>query len=248
VPFFGVVLHQAAAMRKPQPVPRTLSAPASAPGFFGKVPGRGDFLSRRVPAGLQVEWEAWLAGMVVVVRDALADAWPDDWLTAPLWHFVLGSNVSPPAGAAGVLIASADRVGRLYPFTIIGEASGAPVPDIAALTEWARAAEALALQALDDDFDPEAFDAALATLGPPLALEGPATVTGHWRLAFDGDWPADPSDKLADSARRVPGADQSAWYCRGSDRVPAMHLRCLGLPDQATAAAMITGAFDFPDD
>jgi type VI secretion system protein ImpM len=221
-----------------------LTSPRVAPGFFGKVPARGDFVSRRVPAALRIDWERWLAGLVIAARDALGEAWPNDWLTAPLWHFALGSDVSPPSGAAGVLVASADRVGRFFPFSLIAAAYGGPSSEIGVLRGWARSAEVLTLHALEDDFDPEGLDLALIKLGPPAALEGPSSATGYWPLAFDGEWPSDSIDPGMSSTLRAPGPNQSVWFSRGSDRVPAMHLRCTRLPDRATAAAMISGDFD----
>src|ERR1700761_2623262 len=111
-----------------------------APGFFGKIPARGDFLSRRVPPGLAASWDAWLQKLTETVRGAGLRGWQDAWLTAPLWHFMLGTNLAPQHGAAGVLVASADRVGRLFPFTVIGAASPSSAWD---LPSWARQAEAL---------------------------------------------------------------------------------------------------------
>lgn len=219
------------------------SLPVEAPGFFGKVPAFGDFLSRRVPARLRDDWEAWLASLVVSARAALGSDWPRDWLTAPLWHFVLGKEIAPPEGAAGVLIASADRVGRVFPFTVIGTAAPSAGYDAAALTDWGSRAESLALDALEDDFDTEALDEALRALGPPPAVTGAKRSTGHWRLLFEGDDPVPAEDQQADAMLQPPGADQSSWWCRGSDRVVPMHLRCTGLPDAATAAAMISGDF-----
>jgi type VI secretion system protein ImpM len=214
------------------------SLPAEAPGFFGKVPALGDFLSRRVPASLRADWEAWLASLVVSARAALGDDWPADWLTAPLWHFVLGKEIAPPDGAAGVLIASADRVGRMFPFTVIGTATGTN-----ARADWDARAEALALGAFDNDFDADALDAALQALGPPPAVMGATRPTGHWRLLFQGDDPIPDHDRQADAMLQPPGTDQSSWWCRGSDRVAPMHLRCAGLPDAETATAMISGGF-----
>jgi type VI secretion system protein ImpM len=219
------------------------SIPPEAPGFFGKVPAFGDFLSRRVPGGVGTAWEAWLASLVVAARTALGGAWPDDWLTAPLWHFVLGKEIAPPDGAAGVLIASADRVGRMFPFTVIGAAAPSAGYAAAALADWGSRAEALALDALEDDFDTEALDAALRALGPPPAMTAAKRSTGHWRLLFQGDNPAPAEDQPADAVLQPPGPDQSSWWCRGSDRVAPMHVRCTGLPDAATAAAMISGDF-----
>jgi type VI secretion system protein ImpM len=202
------------------------------PGCFGKVPGRGDFVARRVPVVLQSAWETWLAGLVVAAREDLAAAWPDDWLTAPLWHFALGRVLAPPSGAAGVLVASVDRVGRCYPFTLIGLTAAGRTPP----NEWAGNAEALTLRALEDDFDPEVMDAALLSLGPPPAFSAPGQQSGRRALALDGDWPADPG-------WRSPGADQSVWFCRGSARMQAIQVCCASLPDRDTSARLITGDF-----
>jgi type VI secretion system protein ImpM len=215
------------------------------PGFFGKVPARGDFVSRRVPAALAKTWEEFLSRLVVDARAQLAEDWEEEWLIAPLWHFVLGRQICPPAGAAGVLMASVDRVGRLYPFTIIGPAAPGVPHQGGAWTPWNEAIEALSLDALEDDFDPDTFDVALASVGPPAMWEGPSTRAGHWRLDFSDGAPAEPADILDDSALRAPGPDQSVWFSGGSDLVAPMHLRCLGLPDAETAVAMISGAFDF---
>jgi type VI secretion system protein ImpM len=217
--------------------------PDASPGFFGKIPARGDFVSRRPIAPFQATWESWLATLATAAREALGESWPQAWLTAPLWHFLIGSSLVPPAGAAGVLVASADRIGRMFPFTIIGAASAGSYGDGGVSGAWARRTEALILDALGDEFDPGALEAALAMLGPPPAVIGVSRPTGHWSLAFDDDWPAEAADPLDDSALQPPGPDQSVWYCRGSDRVTAMHLRCDCLPPGAIAAAMISGRF-----
>jgi type VI secretion system protein ImpM len=134
-----------------------------APGFFGKVPALGDFVSRRVPRALSASWDEWLALLTVAAREAAGSAWPEAWLTAPLWHFVLGADLGQPYGAAGVLVGSADRVGRLFPFTVIGPANG--IPDDA----WTDRVEDLVMQSLEDEFSPDILDTALKDLGPPTA-------------------------------------------------------------------------------
>lgn len=223
---------------------QTASPPSPAgPGFFGKVPARGDFLDRRLPLGFQGVWEGWLSAFTVAARDALGAAWPEAWLTAPLWHFTLGQEIVRPFGAAGVVLASVDRVGRFFPFTIVGAAT--PQPDRSP-DAWAREVEALAVAALDDDFDPDRLDEQLRDLGPPPTVTGVVRPEGVWTLAIQDGWPAAPVDALADSAWLPPGAAQSAWWCRGSDSMAPLHLRLSGLPGTATAAAMVTGQFDLP--
>jgi type VI secretion system protein ImpM len=212
--------------------------------FFGKVPARGDFVSRGGPGAILPGWEGWLDQLVVAARDALGDAWPDDWLTAPLWHFLLGAHVLPPVGGAGIFVASADRVGRCYPLTLIARARGGDAAPAVAAANWGRSAEALMLSALEDDFDPDQLDTALQALGSPAAQRGVLRVTGHWPLTFAGDSPVHGHDQSDDTALHPPGADQTRWFSRGSHRVPPMHLRCDGLPNRRIAAAMISGAFD----
>lgn len=221
-----------------------MSQNIAAPGFFGKVPARGDFLVRRMPAGFQTAWETWLSTLVLAAKSGLGPAWPDAWLTAPLWHFSLGREVVPPFGAAGVLLASVDRVGRFFPLSIIGGAAqGAALrPD-----DWAHAAEALALAALDDDFDPDRLDERLRELGPPPATVGIGRVGGVWQLPIENDWPARPFDALSEAAWMPPGPGQSAWWCRGSERMVPVHIRVDGLPNERLAAAMVTGVFDSAD-
>jgi type VI secretion system protein ImpM len=217
-----------------------------APGFFGKLPCRGDFIGRRMPPGFQQTWETWLASLVVSGRQALADEWPDAWLTAPLWHFAFGSALVPPHGAVGVLVASVDRVGRFFPFSIIATAEPGNRNE-AALLDWSRAAEALILGALDDDADPDTLDAALAGLGPPNLTTSPGHRSGQWTLELDGEWPDPYPDPLADRSRLPPGPEQSTWWCRGSERMAPLHFRCAGLPGSHTTEAMLTGAFDLPE-
>ena len=145
------------------------------PGFFGKVPARGDFVARRVPHPFSETWDAWLGLLTTSVRESAGADWPEVWLTAPLWHFALGYDLAPPTGAAGVLVASADRVGRFFPFTIVGAARG--IPDQA----WCDSVEELVLNALDDGFDPDRLDADLAHLGAPHPGDTLAPGQSLWR-------------------------------------------------------------------
>lgn len=207
--------------RRPTPI-----VEVEAPGFHGKVPTLGDFLSRRLPPGFATPWDEWLQRLVQASRARLGPDWLAAWLEAPVWHFVLGAGIAGPARAYGVLIPSVDRVGRHFPFTILGLARAGG----AALPPWTLRAEALALSALDDGFDPVQLEADLSALGAP---DDPAP-----RSAADpGEWPAE-----AAIAALMPG--ETLWWCRESARVPATLLRCRGLPDAAAAAGLIAGPED----
>ncbi len=194
------------------------------PGFHGKVPSRGDFVSRRLPPGFAAPWDEWLQRLIHASRARLGSDWLAAWLEAPVWHFALGAGVAGPARCYGVLIPSVDRVGRHFPFAILGLAR----PGGAALPRWTLRVEALALSALDDGFDPDCLEEALAVLGAP-------GDPGADPAAEPGNWPA------ADEAAAAPAPGETLWLCRGGARVPATLLRCSGLPDEAEAASLIAG-------
>jgi type VI secretion system protein ImpM len=185
------------------------------PGFHGKVPSRGDFISRRVPVGLVGPLDEWLSRFTLAVRGAAGRDWPEAWLTAPLWHFALGPGLAPEPGAAGVMVGSVDQVGRMFPFMIVGAAEGMPGE------AWTGAVEALILGALEDGFEPDALDDALVRLGAPE--RGPAMVAGQ------SVWRTSGSDRVAPMVRPFDGwPDQSAAV--------AMVLgdTITGLPDSGT--------------
>jgi type VI secretion system protein ImpM len=204
---------------------------APSPGFYGKVPDLGDFVSRGLPPAFIEILDAWSRLLLTSSRAALGDAWLPAWLAAPVWHFGFGRGFLGADQAWGVMIPSVDRVGRHFPFTIVGTAAldGRP------LREWALAAEALALAALDDGFSPDALEKSLADLGPPAPRApgpGPASLTLPQN---PGDWP-----DLVEAAPG-PAADETLWWCRGADLVAPKLFSCAGLPSGEAAAAMIGG-------
>jgi type VI secretion system protein ImpM len=204
---------------------------SAAPGFYGKAPDFGDFLTRHLPPAFVTGWDAWLRQLMQAAHEQLAGNWPDGWLAAPVWHFGLGAGVLSAAPAWGVLIPSLDKVGRHFPFTIVGHTTvdGAPLRD------WALGAESLALGVLEDGFSPAALEQQLAELGAPEA-RAPGQGPTHQDLPEDpGDWP----DLVAQAAG--PLAGRSLWWCRGAGPVAPHIMRCSGLPAAGMAGAMVAG-------
>jgi type VI secretion system protein ImpM len=215
-----------------------------APGFFGKVTTHGDFVARRLPAGPQAMWDAWLQAALQGSREALGRAWLETYLTSPVWRFVLAGGVVDGGAWAGVLMPSVDRVGRHFPLTVL-----APVADGPALAEWLAAGqgwydsiEKLALASLDEGFSLENFDAALLALAP--ALDGLTAAAGEhgaggYRLPLAG------LDGLPAALPQLLGAalhGHSIWWTDGSDAVQPCALLCRGLPAPAAFAGMLGGA------
>jgi type VI secretion system protein ImpM len=93
---------------------------AQLPGFswYGKIPGAGDFVSRRMPYALQQFWDRWCAaGMDALKLGNTVSGW-EFWRGAPKWAFLLPAQPAVPFGQFGVLAPSCDRVGRNFPFLV----------------------------------------------------------------------------------------------------------------------------------
>jgi type VI secretion system protein ImpM len=195
---------------------------ADAPGFYGKAVTRGDFLTRRLPAPFAAVWDGFLQTLIDSARARLGESWLDAFMTMPVWHFALGGGIAGAGQALGVLIPSVDRVGRYFPFTIVGFcASGGRVAD-----DWLLDAERLALSALDDAFDPSALDEALTRLGPPGAFAGGALPPFGWSAL---------------AGRGAPPRQESLWWCQGNASIPASTLRTEALPNATESAWLVSG-------
>ena len=139
----------------------------AAPGWFGKLPGMGDFAQRRMPIEFRDAWDRWLQNGFARLRARHPD-WSERYLKAPLWCFVLGEGVIGPPSWLGVLMPSVDSVGRYFPLTLTAELVSSRTAlegEVLARTQrwWTLAAQA-ALEGLEHDFDALRFDARLEEL------------------------------------------------------------------------------------
>jgi type VI secretion system protein ImpM len=143
---------------------------AGIPGWYGKLPSLGDFASRRLPAEFINAWDGWLQEVLRAAQDTFGEGWLDNYLTAPIWRFVLLSGLAGPSGWAGVLMPSVDKVGRYFPLTLVGElpSNAALAHAVFAGADWFAGLEDAALAMLGSGQGPDDLDAALANL--PLQL------------------------------------------------------------------------------
>lgn len=153
-------------------------AGAGAQGFFGKLPARGDFVTRGLPNRFLDAWEVWVARAIAASRELLDQDWDTAWMVAPIWRFCLPAGACGPDPAVGLMMPSVDRVGRCYPLMIATVFAGAQgVPDSAEAIPFLDAAEDAARAALADDLEPEMLAeriAAAPLAGLPI-LNGSAT-------------------------------------------------------------------------
>jgi len=149
----------------PPPSDDTFAGAYPLPGWWGKLPGMGDFAHRRLPDAFRLVWDRWLQAGLTQMRNRHPD-WQTRYLSAPLWCFVLGEGVIGEGAWMGVLMPSVDAVGRYFPFTVVGAMAPSP-PELEGqlLTHaryWMALAAQCAIEGLEQDLDAPRFEALLA--------------------------------------------------------------------------------------
>lgn len=90
--------------------------------FYGKIPAVGDFISRNLHQKQIKLIDCWLAhGLSAMMKSN--ECWIDDYLTAPVWSFVIPKGVWSDDVLYGSLMPSVDRVGRYFPFLVVVESN-----------------------------------------------------------------------------------------------------------------------------
>jgi type VI secretion system protein ImpM len=228
---------------------------SSQPGIFGKLPTRGDFVTRSLPVSFVEPWDLWLQHAISDSRDQLDEDWLDIYLTSPIWRFVLSPSVVDQSAWAGMLMPSVDRVGRYFPLTL-----AVPLrPNDTAFramtdeNDWFNAAEALLLSCLETEFDMEGFDERLARLGVPSSVSAedggsplPTTidkpVAAALRIATPSNAKLDAAfPSLLSHAFSELYFAYSLWWTGGSERISPSLLVCQGLPPVQGYCAMLAG-------
>jgi len=208
-------------------------------GFFGKLPSRGDFLSRQLPQRLVQRLDDWLQDSLQYCIDADPD-WETAFRDSPCWHFALGLG-SEPGGLAGVMLPSRDRVGRDFPLILATPLATAP--GLAFPMDWAegyRQLTLLAHEAVDTPLEPDPLAERLAMLPAPPAIRGgaiPAMQPGL-RLNLQGNNLSRTLAAFPHSSNLTSG---SLWWHHGSAAQPPCVLVSAGLPPAQAAHSLWSG-------
>lgn len=218
-------------------------------GFHGKLPAKGDFVTRRLPRGFVDGWDSWLQDVIGDSRTRMGDAWLDAYLTSPVWRFVLSRGACGDQAFAGVMMPSVDRVGRYFPLTIVAPLAddGDPVASAAAAAAWFGSAETLALSALADQFDFDRFDADVAALGvlAPVRQTAVAPTDRGLRLEIVDAGAMDAVCRgLAGCWLSATYPRFSLWWTAGSEQMAPSFLACPGLPGADSFGAFLDGLWD----
>jgi len=232
--------------------PLVAAMSAGAPGLFGKLPGQGDFLSRRLPTDFLQVWDSWLQTSLSKSRAALGDGWLDAYLTSPIWRFVLAPGIAGQSAWAGLMMPSVDRVGRYFPLTVACPLPAGlnPFLTLSSATDWYDTAQSLMLDALEGLLSLDELDARLSALAPAqIPVSEPpdpglpvACETLGWRLGLPNPLrvPQVMPGLLHLALTEVLFA-YSLWWSEGSERVAPSLLVCQGLPADPAFTTLYTG-------
>lgn len=202
------------------------------PGFHGKLPARGDFVGHGLPRTFVDPFDAWLQTVLATSRRRIGAAWERLFSASPVWRFAMAAGVCGEVAAAGVLVPSADRVGRLYPFVIATALPDgmdlASVPYLA--VRWFGRAEELAL------------DACHSGGGDPDLLAGEMTFLGRPPPVFSGVNPVHRA-QIEAMVGALP-EHTSLWWTRGAHWVTPSMVACRGLPDGDRFAAFLDNGWE----
>lgn len=229
-----------------------MSGETVAPGFYGKLPVRGDFVSRRLQTSFVAPWDGWLQQGLAAARQKLSGDWLDCYLGSPVWRYVLAHGSCGPDLVAGVMIPSVDRVGRYFPLTVATtavEALTQPLDLLRSAEAWFQSAEEAILSALDPELDLEAFDTRVGDLGQPAVMTtaGPSPDPGpaeNWCVPIADVTATEVGlANIRASLLREQLFDATLWWTRGSARIQPCLLICHGLPKPLQFPAMLAGAW-----
>ncbi|MEX3899866.1 type VI secretion system-associated protein TagF [Paraburkholderia sp. BR10954] len=210
-------------------------------GFFGKLPGAGDFVQRRLPPAFVQSWDRHFQRAIETGRREFGAHWHAAWRQGAAWRFVLPAAVCGNLTWCGLVGPAHDRLGRAFPMVLAAPCGG----DIATLLcnhAWFDALERVYRGAQDEALSVETFDARVAALPGPQMRAQPATDMaalwralpwngGQWQLALpEGSAVAMMLAEAWSQLGRRPGP-WCLWWTEGSARLVATR----GLPPSYAA-------------
>jgi type VI secretion system protein ImpM len=224
-------------------------------GFYGKLPGLGDFVSRRLPRAFIDSWDQWVQASLSASQEALAEEWLNYYLVSPIWRFVISPGLCGQNAWAGVMMPSVDKVGRYYPLTLATTIPKERMLDVflPELTFFEQL-ELSVLSVLSEPFDFEAFDSHLNAIRltdifvPPRFSNEPSTSPKQpllkvaFRFELDSLQQTDSvMPELCQALMQHYMPTHTLWATLGSENNRASFLCCEGWPPSEAYVDFLKG-------
>jgi len=217
--------------------------------LYGKLPAKGDFLSRNLPREFIDTWDEWLQSGMNASRQALGESWLETYLTSPLWRFALPAGICGVNAWCGVVMPSMDKVGRYFPMAVVRMLPPAMSPICVAMQNdtWFEGVESILLDGLDnasldlDEFD-RAVDALSFSESDVTTIENPLETGVGLRVSLTGNQGIAKS-LLAFAAPEIQQrtAGLTVFWGSGSELVGPGVLLSNGLPAANMFTALLCG-------
>ncbi len=230
------------------------------PGFYGKLPSQGDFVSRRVTRDFVFYWDGWLQTVMAAGRASLGGQWQEVYLTSPIWRFVLSPGVCGEAAYAGIMMPSIDRVGRYFPLTVAAPLPAWRFPLSVAYVcrDWFELVEQQVLSVLEDEPPSlDEFDHGVQRVPFPTSRQAPFSDDssgpafdgrGQQRsISVDGISVGGASCHMLERALQAEFPNYSVWWTEGSDSTAPSMLVTENLPNVQRYQTMLEGVRDGDD-
>jgi len=222
-------------------------------GWYGKIPGTGDFITRRMPSAFSEAWDRWLQSAIAGSRERLGGLWRDSYLSMPVWRFVLSPGMLTPAAWAGIVLPSVDAVGRYFPLAVASALPSASldlVRTLLAAESWFADIESIALAAIAPGADTSAIDAAIVQkpfrsewLRHPEARDETVPIRGAKAQMLwvpVGASSTESPGEVLELARRL-AEPCGVWLAEESELFGRCMLLCEALPPGEQYCAMMDG-------
>jgi type VI secretion system protein ImpM len=218
--------------------------------LFGKLGAKRDFIALATPRRFLETWEPWVQACMSASRHQLGKSWQNAFLTAPVWRFWLGADITG-ATVLGAIMPSVDGVGRYFPLTLMAAADpsySVPPPDLNAQDQWFAVVEDFLLSTLDQARSFDDISTALEALPAPLTEA--TIVGGSDGIVAIGDTMVgivtagktfQDSLLMLRRSNHESSAAASFWWTEGGGNFPPMALCSRGMPDPFRYSGMLTG-------
>lgn len=220
-------------------------------GFFGKLPGVGDFVQRRLPPAFVAEWDRSFEAAVNGARAEFGEAWDAVWRSGPVWRFALGPGVCGGSAWVGVTGPSVDRVGRRFPMVLAHELESADeaAAIVRGAADWYATLEQVCATACSgSSISGDAFDAAVLALSDPVACANAAARAVPSIDVGGGPtpWRQGGEDRQLEAAWFECGAVHGGclWWTRGHAAMAPSVCATQGLPRASVYARFLAASAD----